>query len=308
MGKTALRVLRLGALILAYVWGRPNLSPYAQNQSGTVGIMSLYNVAIPPQFAGERPCPFVGCTAPYYQWMDPVYPEYRDVNFPKMGTWPPPQVSDPAYATWVQHQRQWMPYWICAYNNFQPGDGCQYSKGRPNLDQRGQCFHFDFTSDPNFQYITSWNGVRLVAQIHKHGYIGNEGDCATGGPIGVGMWVKKTTSAYPTPPTWGEPTTLIQSLELDAFGLGPYTNPYGYNILDAEYETLAHPGGGAWNLADIDKYWFFVTQTVPSAYGNANGTNNGSLGIRKVWAALIVNLGGAPAPVTNDRAVTSVIG
>jgi hypothetical protein len=110
---------------MAYIWGRPNLSPPGFNQWGVQGTFAFMGLGVPPQFAAEVPCPLnIGCNPiDSWQWLDPVHWEYRDVNFPLMGTWPPPQPG-PAYDTWVEHQRQWMPYEVMAYNGVVGSDGC----------------------------------------------------------------------------------------------------------------------------------------------------------------------------------------
>jgi hypothetical protein len=169
--------------------------------------------------------------------------------------------------------------------------------------------HFDFSSSPDWPFVTTWNGVRLVAEIGKRAYIVNEGHCFNSGPVSPAFWVQKTANVYPAVPSgWGGMQTLIQSFELDDYGIGNYNNPYGYNILTASFETMTDPGGGPWDIANVDNYWFHITQTIGSSYGQPDSSTDGSLTIRKVWAAAIVNLGGTPTPSAGTTAHTAVVG
>jgi hypothetical protein len=299
---------------MAYIWARPDYSPQAYNQVGGFGTFAFHGLAVPPQFGAEFPCPLtVGCNpVDAWQWLDPVYWEYRDPIYPLQGSWPPPQPdTDPAgYATWVAQQRTWMPYEIMAYNGVTAGDGCACCVRGVTLPQhQGQILHFSFSSQPDWPFVTVWNGVRIVMQAGKHAYVTNEGTCSQSGPVSPAAWVQKTNNVYPAIPSgWGGMQTLIQSWELDDFGLSAENSPYGYNVYDFEFETMSNPGGGAWDIANVDNYWFNITQTQSSSYGQPDGSTNGSLGVRKVWAAAIVNLGGTPAPSAGSTAHTAVVG
>lgn len=295
---------------MAYIWGRPNLSPIAVAQSGSLSQFAHWSIGVPAQYQSERPWPLyipAHDNALQWMWMDPVYPEYRSATYPLMGSWPPPQPGAP-YDDWVNQQRQWMPYEQIAYSGVDAGTPCSGVLGVPLAENQGQIYHFDFSSHPDWPFVTAWTGVRLVAQINKHSYVTNEGSCNKQGPAQAAFWVKKSPSAYPTPPTWADPTTLIQAFELNDFGLQIYTNPYGYNIGSFQYETVTHPGGGPWVIADVDKYWFTITQTRPSGQGKLSGADNSIIAVRKVWAAAIVTLGGAPAGSSTSTGHMAVVG
>ena len=269
-----------------------------------------WSAGVPAQFQSERPWPlFIPAHSPLYQWMymDPVYPEYRDVNYPLMGQWPPPQPGA-AYDQWTQQQRQWMPYEQIAYSGVNPGTPCSAVRGVPLAENTGQIYHFDFTSAPDWPFVTAWTGVRLVAQINKHSYVTNEGDCHANGPTGVAFWVQKAAAPYPgIPAAWATDITLIQSFELNDFGLSPNASPYGANVGNFQFETSAAPGG-VWDIANADRFWFHITQSRPSQQGSGTGQDNIILAVRKVWAAAIVTLGGTPAGVSTDTGHISVVG
>lgn len=295
---------------MAYIWGRPNATPVALTQSGAMSQFIHWSAGVPAAYLPERPWPL---WAPLYNnqaqylWMDPVYSEYRDAAHPDMGKWPPPQPGA-AYDAWVAEQRLWMPYEQIAYNGSAPDTPCSETRGVPNAENRGQIYHFDFSSSPDWPFVTAWTGVRLVAQINKHQYITNEGDCAQQGPCGVAFWVQKAASAYPAiPAAWATDNQLIQSFELNDYGLGGYTNPYGGGVGNFQFETTTPPGG-AWTIADVDKYWFHITQTAPSGQGRVNGSDNMDVAVRKVWAAAIVTLGGAPGASSPNTGHFSVVG
>jgi hypothetical protein len=296
---------------VAYIWGRPNFTPIAIAQSAALSQFAHWSLGVPPQYLSERPWPLYipgHDNALQWMWMDPVYPEYRDVNYPLMGQWPPPQPGA-AYDQWTQQQRQWMPYEQIAYSGVNAGTPCSGVRGVPLAENQGQIYHFDFTSQPDWPFVTAWTGVRLVAQINKHSYVTNEGTCNANGPTGVAFWIGKSGSAYPTPPSpfGGVGITLMQSFELNDFGLSPGASPYGANVGNFQFETTSAPAG-VWDVANADRFWFYITQTRPSGQGSGTGQDNIILGVRKVWAAAIVTLGGTPSGISTNTGHISVVG
>jgi len=294
---------------MAYIWGRPNATPVALTESGSMSQFLHASIGTPPAYASERPWPLWAPHDNNYQWMwmDPVYSEYREASHPLMGTWPPPQPGAP-YDAWVAEQRLWMPYSQIASNGVSADTSCSDVLGIPSPTSRGQIYHFDFSSSSDWPFVTAWTGVRLVAQICKHGHVTNEGLCGENGPAGVSFWVQKAAAAYPAiPALWATDNQLIQSFELNNYGLGKYVTPYGMNVGDFEFETTTAPSG-AWTIADVDKYWFHITQNNPSAQGKPNGSDNIMIGVRKVWAAAIVTLGGSPSGSSPNTGHFSVVG
>jgi len=268
------------------------------------------SIGVPPQFASENPCPlYAGCNQlNNYIWLAPDYPEYRDVNFPQLGEWPPPQPG-PAYDTWASEQKRWSPYRAIAYNGTQPGDACNpYSLGAPQVENMTQALFFDFAASPDWPFITSWTGIKVGALISKHSYVTNEGSCNVFGPMTFAIWIGKAAADYPfVPATWAAgQSTLQQSYEFNDFGLGDYSNPYGAGTLLINLDcTIAPPGG--WLTAEVKRYWVLITCWI-SGQGHPDGRNNSNIALRKIWAGAIATLGGSPPSSSPNTAHISVQG
>lgn len=296
---------------MSYVWVRPTASPAsAPNPRTDAGTSWVHHSeGVPPQYLAEVPCPlFVGC-APVdnWQWLDPVYREYRDPSYPQMGAWPPPQDSG-QYATWLAQQRQWMPYSAVAYSGCVPETACADVLGLPTAENCAQWLRFDWSSASDWAFITAIAGLRVVLQVNKHGYVTNEGDCPQHGPAKITVGVYKHTDPYPAlPSTWAGANFVSQSFEFNNFGVGNYVTPYGAGVATIDVTFTTAPGGGSFVVADQAKYWVVVVQET-SAQGRQNGSDNNILGLRKCWAAADATLGGAPASSGGTTMHTAVVG